>query len=525
VARAQSADAHERLASAEASLQETLAARHAAEQALAERTARREQLSRRVYEARTAAERMELRREQVARRATELEGRVSRAAAELGLSPSSEPAHGGDLEQEAETAGADAARQAQERISLLERQLAEVDAQHGRGIESELAELTEALTGERARLERLGEEGARLGEAVERGERELAGARERLAAGEQRSRDARRERERVEAELAAVNQFLHDHARARSAGGAPAFSEELRVADGFELALAAVLGGRLDAALADGLAGAQELLDRVGPDGGTVLLSRQLPDGAPAGGQSQGGAPAPGARRLLELVDGPPAVLDTAARLLADAWVVERLDLLPDGFGGVAVTPGGRVWFADAGEVRQLSAGGSERVLARRNERDRLGRELAGAEATLREAEGHSAAALEELSGAEAAATRSLEELRVHDRGRTEAQESVRRSEWVILPTDRSPSAKPSSRVSSPASAGNCRQPSCGSPSAGSAGGACRPSTSATSRCAHVPSACSVCSAPPPRERARCWPRSRSSSQRIATRASRAPAS
>ena len=38
VARAQSADAHERLASAEASLQETLAARHAAEQALARRT-------------------------------------------------------------------------------------------------------------------------------------------------------------------------------------------------------------------------------------------------------------------------------------------------------------------------------------------------------------------------------------------------------------------------------------------------------------------------------------------------------
>ena len=57
--------------------------------------------------------------------------------------------------------------------------------------------------------------------------------------------------------------------------------------------------------------------------------------------------------------------------------MVERLEDLAQGFRGVAVTPGGRVWFAEAGEVRQLSAGGSERVLARRNERDRLA-ELGG---------------------------------------------------------------------------------------------------------------------------------------------------
>ena len=61
-----------------------------------------------------------------------------------------------------------------------------------------------------------------------------------------------------------------------------------------------------------------------------------------------------------------------AARLLADAWVVERLEELPDDFNGIAATRGGRVWFAAWGEVRQLSEGGTERVLARRNERDRL---------------------------------------------------------------------------------------------------------------------------------------------------------
>ena len=82
-------------------------------------------------------------------------------------------------------------------------------------------------------------------------------------------------------------------------------------------------------------------------------------------------------------MDGPGPVIELAGRLLEDAWVVERLEELPESFRGVAVTRGGRVWFAEAGEVRQLSAGGSERVLARRNERDRLGRDLVAAEGAL----------------------------------------------------------------------------------------------------------------------------------------------
>ena len=79
-----------------------------------------------------------------------------------------------------------------------------------------------------------------------------------------------------------------------------------------------------------------------------------------------------GAQRLLDLVSGPAEVTELAERLLADAWVVERLEDLPKGFTGVAATRSGRVWFAAWGEVRQLTEGGEERVLARRNERDRL---------------------------------------------------------------------------------------------------------------------------------------------------------
>ena len=307
-AQKQSDGARERLASVETRLQETLELRHAAERALAEQTARRERLSRQIYEARTAVERLALRREQVAQRASELELRVNRAAAELGLAPV--PAAGDDGQAAPDRAAAATpagapGEEPQERISELEGALAEVEAQHGLGIESELAELKQALAAERERLVALDQQGALVREQLERGEQLLAQSRERLAASEQNARDVRRERERLEAELAAVNQFLRDHARARSADGASALSEELRVADGFELALAAVLGGRLDAALADGLEGAQALLDKVGPDGGTVLLSRRLPGNRAAGGDGPAGPPAPGARRLLELVDGP----------------------------------------------------------------------------------------------------------------------------------------------------------------------------------------------------------------------------
>ncbi len=74
------------------------------------------------------------------------------------------------------------------------------------------------------------------------------------------------------AELAAVNQFL------RGAGGAPgggrSLGDVLRAKPGYELALAAVLGARLRAALADDLVTAQALLADAGRDGGAALVLR-----------------------------------------------------------------------------------------------------------------------------------------------------------------------------------------------------------------------------------------------------------
>ena len=75
--------------------------------------------------------------------------------------------------------------------------------------------------------------------------------------------------------------FLRNHGRAGGVSGASSsLSEQLRVREGYELALAAALGGRLEAAMVKDIAGAQELLDRAGPDGASALLARPRPSGS-----------------------------------------------------------------------------------------------------------------------------------------------------------------------------------------------------------------------------------------------------
>jgi chromosome segregation protein len=101
------------------------------------------------------------------------------------------------------------------------------------------------------------------------------------------------------------------------------------------------------------------------------------------------------------------------------------------------------VWFASSGEVRQLTEGGSERVLARRNERDRL---IAAAEGAA-QAEHAARAARElahaELGAAEEACGRADGALREAERRQTETGESVRRMEWLIEQRSAAPAQGP----------------------------------------------------------------------------------
>jgi chromosome segregation protein len=461
----------------EGGLREVVARRSLAERALAERSERHEELSRRALHAGAAAERLQLRSEQASTTATGLTERTLRSAREI------------ELLEEASAEGEDGVLDADgaQRVGAIEQELAELEREREQQLERELAELERSLEEAAAEVAELDAVLAEAREARAEADEQAEEARRALREAERAIEVARRDAARVGSELAAVNQFLRTHSamgasvadQPRDGGsqdGTPrALSEALRVEPGYELALAAALGGRLDAALVPDLAGAVALLDRAGPDGATALLAEtgmraggeclpaSVETGMRAGGEClpasvetgmrAGGEclpasadrrasdpppaeasapPAPGARPLIELVDGPPSVLALARRLLADAWVLERLEDLPDDFAGVAVTPHGRVWFAALGEVRQVAEGGSERVLARRNEREQLivaSEQAAAAEQAARTAaeQTQEAAATADLAREEADGA-----LREAVRDHARALEQERHASWLI---------------------------------------------------------------------------------------------
>ncbi len=479
-------------AEVEAGLQEVAQRRSDAERALSERAERHDALARRALQAGAAHERLGLRREQAAAAADALAERTVRVQRELELleetlagvrAPRAEGEHpdDGDGGPETDAEGTELGQ----RIGTLEQQLAALDREREQELERELAALDRAredTAAEVAELDAALAEARETREEADEGAEEARGA---LREAERAVEAARREAARVGSELAAVNQFLRNHAPHASlvspaageaaaggsttgergadgpdaVGGFQTLSEALSVQPGYELALAAALGGRLDAALVPDLARAAALLDRAGPDGAAALLvetgtdwgdtrSARIPESASAEGAclpasvdlrlpavppaAPGTPPAPGARPLLEFVDGPPPVLALMRRLLADAWVVERLEDLPEDFAGLAVTPRGRVWFASRGEVRQVTEGGAERVLARRNERERL---LAATEAAAT-AE-HAALAVAEHAqavchDADAACEEAEGALRESARAHARALEQERHAAWLV---------------------------------------------------------------------------------------------
>ncbi len=499
----------------EAGLQVLVRRRSDAERALAHRSERHDALARGALQAGAAQERLELRREQAAGAADALAERTVRVQRELELLE--ETLAGGSSEADGDRS------EIGRRVDALEQELAALEVEREQELERELAELDRSREAAAAEVAELDAALSEAREAREEADAGAEGARGALREAERAVEAARREAARVGSELAAVNQFLRNHAPNASlapaagesaaggstagepgsggAGGPRTLSEALNVQPGYELALAAALGGRLDAALVPDLPGAVALLDRAGPDGATALLvetgiraegeclpasaetgtdwgdtrSARIPKSASAEGaclpasvdlrssldspstvgESAGAGdaassagdtsadaaapltgaatpPAPGARPLLELVDGSPPVLALARRLLADAWVVERLEDLPEDFAGLAVTTRGRVWFASYGEVRQVTEGGAERVLARRNEREQLltateaaatAEHAARAAAEHAQAECHEAdAACEEAEGALREATRA------HARG----LEQERHAAWLV---------------------------------------------------------------------------------------------
>ncbi|MGI8631653.1 MAG: AAA family ATPase, partial [Solirubrobacterales bacterium] len=321
--------------------------RRAVEQQFAERDRVRRQAAERLGAVRGAADRTAVRQEALERAARELrEGAEDRHRALESL----------EAEEQAEPTGTD-------RVAELEAAVSEARAEQQRRTEAELEGLSQQLADNEARAAELREAVPQLREAVDAAERELhrlKGERKRARRAAEEATDAHaaadRDRERHEARIAAL-------ARPEAAGGRLVLAGGLTAEPGLELALTAALGERLRAALVDDVS-----------DGLSALAAAQghavralLRGAEPATPRS---APCPGATRLLDHVDAEPEVVDVAARLLSDAWLVDNLDSVPRDFGGIAVTREGWAWDGRSGELRSLpeAAAAGELSLRRRGE-------------------------------------------------------------------------------------------------------------------------------------------------------------
>ncbi len=371
---------------ADAALAEVAGRRSSAEQKLALRAERLEELSGRTVRVRGALERISLRREQTKGVAGLIAARAAELERELELAPAAEE---GDPTAE------------DPRVAQLEAELQAIDAARGAEVEHEVAD----LRGEEERLRSdVASLSSRLAEAragVEAADEAAEAARERLAQAEADATRTRTVATRVRAEHAAVSQFVAERARVTSRSGRHSLADRLTVEAGLESALAAALGTRLDALIAADVRDAGALLDDSGADGGAALVANARPAAAAQ-------EPPAGARALAELVDGAADAVELARHLLAGVWLVARIEDLPPDFAGVAVTRGGRRWDGGAGELRQIASGGSEVLLARRAERDRLAASLDEADAAERAARQEHESAEHALGAAQAARTESV---------------------------------------------------------------------------------------------------------------------
>jgi chromosome segregation protein len=482
-AEAEVRSAREAAGETERSLHEVAARREAAEEALASRASEREALSGRFYAARSAGERIGLRLEGARGAVVELDTRVAHRERALAALAEESAGDAGDddgtaeriaaLESELGQLACDRAERLAEELEALDVRRAEAEAEHARRSASADA------AGERRREAEAAAEAARAA----RREHEVAAER------------ARRECARIGAELAAVNQFLRAQAGApggaqaladalRADPGyelalAAALGARLRAAVAADLAEGAAL---LDRAGRDGGAALVAPLHR-GPSAGApsaAASSEGAPFagapsvgapsvGAPSGAASSeraplAGAPSVGAPSGAAFSEGAPfagvpsaagsserapsgaaeplrahvhatgngPVAALADALLASVWVVDDIAALPRDFAGVAVTRQGRLWSAATRELRQVPAGGEDRVLAERNRRDALLGEVERAAAAERAAQAALEQAGEAVAAADAARDEADRAARTAARAREDAAEAARHAARLI---------------------------------------------------------------------------------------------
>jgi chromosome segregation protein len=345
-----------------------------------------------LIEVRYRRDSVERRFEEVRARRTAIEERI--AAGEEGRRRRSELIAEVRAATERVRARAEATEHAERelRSALGERQLRleELDEDPG---EAAVLERVRELEAELAGLDRAADpEEAEFREQTHRAERRMSeakGAAEPLERAAEEARDALRratqmqERARAEAvkaserratlagELAAVEAKL---ASAAVQGDHEALAGLLEAASGLERAVTAVLGERLRASIVGSVEEGLERLSRAEGAARALISSNQQ--------RTPAQPPKDGARALLDLVEARDGAVPITERLLADAWLVDEIDGLAAGFGGVAVTVDGECYDAAAGEIRRLPKEGTDPVLAARSEREELASRLAQREQT-----------------------------------------------------------------------------------------------------------------------------------------------
>jgi chromosome segregation protein len=198
--------------------------------------------------------------------------------------------------------------------------------------------------------------------------------------------------------------------RALKEAGAKLVVAGVEAQPGYERAVAAGLGWRAGAVVAERLSDALSVLSQAGGEVAVVLADTRPPAASLP--------PAPGARPLIEVVTVRDPV---AGRLLEGVWLVDDLAGVDH---GVAVTRAGEGIDADRGELWRTGDAGEAAWLAARAERDRLeaeARALTAEHEAAVTAAAAAAADAERAEEADAAAQSALAAVRAREASASEA--------------------------------------------------------------------------------------------------------
>ena len=382
--------------------------REDSERRLAEHGRERERLATRAFSARSGVDRMSLRLESIERATEGLRARVERT--DRALVPLRE-----QLKQDADSGTS--------RLGELESELAQLEQERASRLDAELAGLESERSEAQRRIEELAADGQTATGELEQAEAQVTEARARRHAATEFVELAARARGAVAERL----EEARERAKlAHQDGGTESLAARLDVEPGYEAAVSAALGGLLRARVVASVSEGASAVAELGADGGRALVRR----GTRA--EHAGSPPVPGAERLLDRVRPIAEVAELVEALLGTTWIVDRLEDVPDGFAGVAVTRDGLAYESRLGEVRRLPLDAGGRDLAARNrladleaELGRVETELEQARAAMREA----AAATQRTEEQRDAAESRLRDVR---REQQQAEEEERRLSWLV---------------------------------------------------------------------------------------------